>query len=201
LRDKAAGQPLALVVSRKQKKVSIEVKEYEYVVSETSGSPTFKTLPLAPAAGVVAAKASAGNAPVNNEPIEALVDGKCGDGFGPIFANAVVNGMYKLELAAVTRIAQVNSYSSGGERGRQNFVLYGSNAAADPGWNVADAKLFTPIGAVDARQDAAKKATSIRTSDGKPLGSYRWLVWAVFPVNGVENTAYQEFQVIPAQDR
>jgi membrane-associated protease RseP (regulator of RpoE activity) len=199
LRDKAAGQPLTLVVSRKQKKVSIEVKEYEYVVGETSGNANFKTIPLAPAAGVVAAKASAGNAPVNNEPIEALVDGKCGDGFGPIFANAVVNGMYKLELAAVTRIAQVNSYSSGGERGRQNFVLYGSNAAADPGWNVADAKLFTPIGAVDARQDAAKKVTSIRTSDGKPLGSYRWLVWAVFPVNGVENTAYQEFQVIPAQ--
>ena len=201
LRDKAAGQPLALVVSRKQKKVSIEVNEYEYVVSENSANPNFKTVPLAPAAGVVAAKASAGNAPVNNEPIEALVDGKIGDGFGPIFANAVVNGMYKLELAAVTRIAQVNSYSSGGERGRQNFVLYGSSAAADPGWNVADAKLFTPIGAVDARQDAAKKVTSIRTSDGKPLGSYRWLVWAVFPVNGVENTAYQELQVIPAQDR
>jgi membrane-associated protease RseP (regulator of RpoE activity) len=199
LRDKAAGQPLTLVVSRKQKKVSIEAKEYEYVVSEIPGSPNFETVPLAPAAGVVPAKASAGNAPVNNEPIEALVDGKCGDGFGPIFANAVVNGMYKLELPAVTRIAQVNSYSSGGERGRQNFVLYGSNAAADPGWNVADAKLFTPIGAVDARQDAAKKVTSIRTSDGKPLGSYRWLVWAVFPVNGVENTAYQEFQVIPAQ--
>ena len=45
------------------------------------------------------------------------------------------------------------------------------------------ARLFTPVGTVDARQDAEFKATSIRASDGGPLGSYRWLVWAVFPIN------------------
>jgi hypothetical protein len=45
------------------------------------------------------------------------------------------------------------------------------------------------------------EATSIRRSDGKPLGSYRWLIWAVSPVTGEiggENTAFQELQVIPA---
>ena len=77
-------------------------------------------------------------------------------------------------------------------------MLYGSSAAADPGWNVADAKLFTPIIVVDSRQDAAYKATSIRGGDGKALGSYRWLVWQGFPVNGVENTAFQEMQILPA---
>jgi hypothetical protein len=116
-----------------------------------------------------------------------------------MFANGDC-GMYKLDLAAVTSIAQINTYSRGGERGRQNFVLYGSSAASDPGWNVADAKLFTPVIAVDARQDAECKGTSIRFSDGKPLGRYRWLVWAVFPVNDSENTVYQELQVIPAAE-
>jgi len=45
------------------------------------------------------------------------------------------------------------------------------------------------------------EATSIRRSTGKPLGSYRWLVWAVSPTNGEiggQNTAFGELQVIPA---
>ena len=43
--------------------------------------------------------------------------------------------------------------------------------------------------------------TAVCRGDGKPLGSYRWLVWAVSPVNGEiggENTAFQELQVISA---
>ncbi len=199
LRDKAAGQKLTLLVSRKQKQVTVEVKDYAYVVTETLRNAEFKTVPLAPAAAVVPAKVSASGAPTNNDPIASLVDGKVGNGMGPMFGNGVINGMYKLDLAAVKSIAQVDTFSRGGERGRQNFVLYGSSAASDPGWNVADPKLFTPVIAVDARQDAEYKATSIRGSDGKPLGSYRWLVWAVFPINDSENTAFQELQVIQAR--
>jgi hypothetical protein len=179
--------------------VSVEVKEYAYVVTEVAQNAEFKTVPLSSASAVAPAKVTAGGAPTNNDPIECLVDGKIANGFGPVFANGDC-GMYKLDLGAVTSIAQVNTYSRGGERGRQNFVLYGSSAAADPGWNVADAKLFTPVIAVDARQDAEYKATSIRFSAGKPLGSYRWLVWAVFPINDSENTAFQELQVIPKGD-
>ncbi len=198
LQDKAAGKKLALLVSRKQKKATLELKDYPYVVTESSGGTEFKSVPLRPAAGVVPAKVSVSAAKMNNEPVESLVDGKLVDGMGPLFDNGVVTGMYKLDLAKVTPIAQVNTYSRGGERGRQNFVLYGSAAANDPGWNVADAKLFTPVGSVDARQDAEWKATSIRATDGKPLGAYRWLVWAVFPINDSENTVYQELQVLPA---
>jgi hypothetical protein len=87
-------------------------------------------------------------------------------------------------------------------RSRQNFVLYGSGAAADPGWNVSDARLFTPIISVDTRRrkPAEFEATSIRSSTGNSLGAYRWLVWVVFPVTegNAENTAFQELQVIPA---
>lgn len=200
LRDKAAGQTLTLSVSRKQKQVTVELKEYVYVLVESSGNHEFKKIPLTPLAGVVPAKASVGGVKPNNDPVQMLIDSKLVDGMGPLFANGVVTGMYKLELPAVTAIAQVNTYSRGGVRGRQNFVLYGSNAATDPGWNVADTKLFTPVGVVDARQDAEWKAASIRSSDGKSLGSFRWLIWAVFPINDSENTVFQELQVIPLGD-
>ena len=84
-----------------------------------------------------------------------------------------------------------------------NFVLYGSTAESDPGWNVRDAHLFTPIIDLVAR-DTGKcecAATSIRQSGGKSLGSYRWLVWAVTPItyDGGSNTAIQELQVIPVK--
>jgi hypothetical protein len=110
--------------------------------------------------------------------------------------------MYKLDLTNPTGISRINTFtSSGRNRAKQNFVLYGSNAATDPGWNVADAAVFTPIVAVDTRKMEPKEyvATSVRRSDGKPLGTFRRLVWTVFPVTGEiggENSAYQELQVI-----
>ena len=199
LRDQAGGKALKLAVMSGQKKIDIAITDYPYVVTEVSSNKEFKTIPLAPSSAVAAARPSAGGAKTNNDPIETLVDGKIADGYGPVFANGISNGMYKLDLAVTTAIAQVNTYSRGGERGRQNFVLYGSNAAADPGWNVGDANRFTPIIAVDARADADYKATSIRCGEGKPLGSWRWLVWAVFPINEMEITSFQELQVIPAK--
>jgi membrane-associated protease RseP (regulator of RpoE activity) len=201
LRDKAAGRKLTILIIRKQNQATVEVRDYAYVVSESSGFPDFKMLPLVQASAVLPAKVSAGGAPTNNDPIESLTDGKVVNSYGPVFANGVECGMYKVDLAAVKSIAQVNTFSSLGGRSRQNFVLYGSNAATDPGWKVADATVFAPIISVDTRQGASADfaATSIRHSDGKPLGSHRWLVWAVSPVtdDNQENTAFQELQVIP----
>jgi len=199
-RDRAAGGKLTLRVARKQKQVSVELIDYAFAVTESLGNTMFKTIPLAAATAVVPAKASAGGAPTNNDPIETLVDGRVADGYGPIFANGA-SGMYKLDLSAVTAIAQVNTFSRGGPRARQFFVLYGSNAPSDPGWNVADAGVFTPLITVDSRQDAEFKATSVRSSASKPLGSFRWLVWDVFPVNESENTSFQELQVIAARPK
>lgn len=198
-RDKTAGKVLSLQVIRKQQRLTLEIGAYAYVVTEASGTGEFKTLPLAPTAGVLPVKASTGGASTRNDPVETLLDGKVGIGYGPIFANGVETGMYKLDLAAVKPVARVNTFSSGAARARQNFVLYGSDSASDPGWNVADGKIFTPVISVDTRQGVPKdfEATSIRRSDGKPLGSYRWLVWAVSPVSdNAENTAFQELQVI-----
>jgi membrane-associated protease RseP (regulator of RpoE activity) len=206
LRDKAAGKKLTLLIQRKQNQVTVEVGDYAYVVTECSGTPAFKQVSLAPAWAVLPAKVVAGGASTNNDPIECLTDGKVANGYGPVFANGVECGMYKLDLGTVKHIAQVNTFSALGARSRQNFVFYGSNAASDPGWNVADAEVFTPVIAVDTHPSVPTEfvATSIRHSNCKPLGSYRWLVWAVSPVTsdgGGENTAFQELLVIPATDR
>ncbi|MCX5653203.1 MAG: PDZ domain-containing protein [Planctomycetota bacterium] len=201
LRDKAAGKKLTLLVMRKQNQATVEVSDYAYVVTETSRTSNFETVALAPASSVLPAKAVAGGAPTNNDPIDLLTDGKVANSYGPIFANGIGCGMYKLDLATVKTIAQVNTFSALGVRARQNFVLYGSSAASDPGWKVADARIFTPVISVDTsqRMPADFEATSIRYSGGRSLGNYRWLVWAVFPVtqDNVENTAFQELQVIP----
>ena len=203
LANKAAGAGLKLSVIRKHKPMTVELTDYAYFAMETQASPEFKEIPLASSA--VAAKVSAGGStPPRNNPVDALLDGKVVKGLGPIFANGVLDGAYKLDLGEAKSILQVNTFSAGGGvRPRQNYVLYGSNTASDPGWEVEDGAMFTPIIAVDTRHIASREfeATSVRRSDGKPLGCYRWLVWKVTPVNGDvggENTAFQELQVIAA---
>lgn len=202
LRDQAAGQKLSLTVTRNKKAETVELGDYPYLVMETQAAPTFKTVALAPSSAVVPAKVFSGGAPTGNDPLNALIDGKVVKGFGPIFQNGVIDGAYKLDLGAVRSIVQVNTFSSGGRnRAKQNYVLYGSNATSDPGWNVMDAALFTPILAVDTRKVEPKQfvATGIRHSNGHSLGNHRWLVWKVFPVTGQvggENTAFQELQVM-----
>jgi len=201
------GEKLSLEVRRKQQTLSIDVRDYAFAVTEYQGSPEFKAIPLTPASSVLAAKIVAGQPGIKNEPISILTDGKLARNYGPVFGNGVADGAYKLDFGAVKSIAQVNTYSfnQNGNRGRQRFVLYGSGAASDPGWNVEDARVFTAIFDLDTRTTPTADfvATSIRRSGGKPLGSYRWLVWAVSPVTpaaGGENTAFQEFQVIPASE-
>jgi hypothetical protein len=183
--------------------VTVEVTDYVYVVAEYQPTPDFKFIPLMPSAGVLPAKLAAGEPGTSNEPIDILTDGKLAKNYGPVFPNGVTDGMYKLDLGAVKSIAQVDtfSYNQNNNRGRQCFALYGSSAASEPGWKVEDARVFTPLVDLDTGKPAPADfvATRIRRSDGQPLGSYRWLVWAVFPVTQdyVENTAFQELQVIP----
>jgi len=207
MQNEAAGRKLALEVRRKQRTLPVDVMDYVFVVSEYQRSPEFKTIPLAPAGSVLPAKIVAGEPGARNEPVSVLTDGKLARNYGPVFGNGVLDGAYKLDLGGVKSIAQVNTYSfnQGAVRGRQCFGLYGSTAASDPGWNVEDSRVFTPIVGVDTQTTPKTDfvATSIRRSNGTPLGSYRWLVWAVSPVTpvaGGENTALQEFQVIPAPD-
>ena len=101
-------------------------------------------------------------------------------------------------------VSQVNTFSfnQNENRGRQRFLLYGSNSSGDPGWNVTDVKSFVPVCEIDMPEfdeSQSSAATSIRQSQNQPLGSFRWLIWAAAPATGTaggENTAFQEFQII-----
>jgi len=205
IQDGAAGGKLTVEISRKQGPVSIEVADYAFARVEYQATPDFRTIPLAPSAAVLAAKVMAGNPGTVNEPISVLTDGRLARNYGPVFGNGVTDGAYKLDLGAVASVSQVNTftYNQNHNCGRQRFVLYGSRAATDPGWSVEDRKVFTPILDLDTQRTPETDfvATSVRQSGGKPLGSYRWLVWVVAPATenaGGENSAFQEFQVIAA---
>ncbi|MBI3867449.1 MAG: PDZ domain-containing protein [Verrucomicrobia bacterium] len=204
LQDAAAGAPLSLNISRKQQDMKIELRSYAYSMVERPEGAGFKTLPLVSGTTALTG-ALQSNPATGNEPISALIDGKLAENYGPVFGNGTRDGKYKLDLGGAKSIAQINTYSynQNGNRGRQRFAIYGSHSDTDPGWNVADSTLFTPIAEVDA-QAAAKSpfvASSIRQSAGQSLGGFRWLVWHTIPATanaGGENTAYQEFQVIAA---
>lgn len=198
-RDMAAGKKLRILIIRKQERLTVELSDYNYAVTEALSSPVFKDVVLSPASDVLPVKIFSGGAATRNDPLESLIDGKIADGYGPVFANGVEGGMYKLDLSEEKNIAQINTFTVGEARARQNFTLYGSKSKSDPGWNVMDGKTFTPVISVDTRQGVPGKfeATGIRRSNGQPLGSYHWLVWVLSPISVVkENSAFQELQVL-----
>ncbi len=176
---------------------SVTKKIGEGVVFETSSSAGgFKILvpPATPTGKVVA------NQKTNNDPIGTLTDGKLAKGFGPIFANGIKDGAYKLDLGKSQSVSAITSWShnQGGKRGAQTVTIYGSNSSDDPGWNLADAKLFTSLGTISTGEQKldAFTALSLRAEKDKPLGTFRWIVWQVSPVTSIdENTAFQELGV------
>ncbi len=203
MQDQAAGKKLAIGLQRRQSAVSVDVTDYVFVKSEYQNDKNFQSIPLARNSATFSAAIEASAPGTNNEPLTTLTDGELAPNYGSVFGNGVTHGAYKMDLGEVRNIAHVNtfSYNQNDNRGRQRFVLYGSAADHDPGWNVEDGGSFTPIIDVDTQQAATTDyvATSVRRSNNSPLGSYRWLVWAISPVTetaGGEHTAFQELQVI-----
>ena len=139
------------------------------------------------------------NQMTSNDPLGSLTDGQLVRGFGPVFPNGVRNGAYRMDLGAVKAVSAITSWSHNwkGIRGAQKLVLYASDAATDPGW---DLKKYLPLGTIDTtgKPRAEFAAASLRAAAGQSLGNFRWVVWAVSPVtrNGIaENTAFQELSV------
>jgi len=197
--NKAAGNKLTLAVIRKQKQAAVELSDYLYVVQENIWPAEFKVIPLAPASAILPMKAFTGGSGAGKESVDVLVDGKITRGQGLTFQNGVDDALIKFDMGTVKEISQINTYASGNTRARQSFTLYGSSATADPGWKVTDRTVFTPVIKIDSRGDRTEyEATSIRRSDGKPVGSYRWLVWVGSPTMGEiggQNTTFEEMQV------
>ena len=111
----------------------------------------------------------------------------------------MVGGCYKADLGASAAVREVRvwSYRKTPSRGGQRFVLYGSHAAQDPGWNVSDAAAFTPLASVDTTALAPDvwQVTTLRAAGSAALGQWRWLIWSVQPPHGFENTTYQEIEI------
>lgn len=186
--DEAAGKPLEVGIVRKQQPKTVRVTDYTYVSPE----------PGAPAAGSVPIRAITTKPATQNDPVVTLSDGKLAESYGPVFANGTVGGAYKVDLGKAIEVAEVKtwSFNQNNNRGAQRFVLFGSNAGQDPGW---DAIRYTPIIEVDTTGAPVNKflGTRVRAADGQSVGTYRWLMWVVAPVTDKgENTAFQEFQII-----
>jgi hypothetical protein len=115
-----------------------------------------------------------------------------------VFANGIRDGAYKLDLGASKSVSAVTSWSfnMGGVRGAQKLTVYASNASSDPGWEL---QKFIAIGTIETGKATSEyTAASLRATEGKTLGEFRWIVWAVSPVTdigGGENTAFQEIAV------
>ena len=140
------------------------------------------------------------NQKTNNDSLSTLTDGKLNTSFGPIFPNGVNDGAYKMDLGKSKSVTAINSWSHhiGGKRGAQIVNVYGSNSPTDPGWNISDKKLYTPLGTISTKGQKIDQfnAISLRPKNGSSLGNFRWIVWQVDPItNSKENTAFQELSV------
>ena len=186
---------LQLKVVRSQQAMELKVVRTSIVVIDTSGSAGgLKRLPVPPASG----RTILANTKTNDDPLSTLTDGKLGKGYGPVFANGITDGAYKMDLGTVKPVAAVTSWSyrMGSARVAQKLNVYGSNSESDPGWDLGK---FTHLGMIDTGPvKDAYAAASLRAIEGKSLGNFRWILWSVAPVSaqgGGENTAFQELAV------
>lgn len=184
-----------LMVVRDQQSQGLTVERSSIVEIEMASDPNgFKRLPLTSSTSAIVTT----NRRTSDDPISTLTDGKLTQGYGPIFPNGIHDGAYKMDLGGSKSVTAVTSWSfnKGGARGSQKLMVYGANTTSDPGWNL---EKYTAIGSIDTGSATANyTAASRRAPEGKTLGEFRWIVWAVSPVSergGGENTAFQEFAV------
>ncbi len=186
------GKPLKILIVRDQKGISATVADYLWY-SLAPAQPGTKPK--------VSLTFSAKPQPANGAPAE-LSDGKLNVDYGPVFANHVTAGRYKADLGQPTAIGEIRVWSCRQAPARlpQRFVLFGSNAGLDPGWDTEDRATFTPIVSVDttAEESSEFQTTTLRPAGAALLGRWRWLLWAVQPPNGFENTTYQEIEITAA---
>ena len=192
---RAGNKPLKLKLVRQQQVMEMVIAKHAWVQIETAKDAAgFKKLPV-PEARRFALSSST---KTNNDPLHSLVDGKLVRSFGPVFANGVKDGAYKMDLGRVKTVKAINSWSCQmGRRGAQSVTLYGNASKKEPGWNLGE---WTPIGSIDTRgnKGAIFNAASLRAADGEVLGKFRWIIWKVAPVGpagGGEHTAFQELHL------
>ncbi|MDP4646045.1 MAG: sulfatase-like hydrolase/transferase [Akkermansiaceae bacterium] len=193
--EKAVKKKVPSTTGKKHPAVKPFVMSGAAISVETASTEDgFKQLPLGKASS---GKFSASQK-TSNDPLASLIDGKLAETIGPVFGNGILDGSYKLDLGAVKPVKKITSWSHHfkGMRGAQKLTIYASAAETDPGWNL---EKFKPLATIDTGASKDKfTAASLQAQEGKTLGDFRWIVWAVSPISkagGGENTAFQEFAV------
>ncbi len=190
----AGSTQIKLRVIRNQKPEEITLSATPFIGTETANNAKgFTKIIPSSAKNVITASEK-----VNNDLLASLTDGILNEGYGPVFTNGIRLGIYKMNLGTAKPVSAISSWSfnQNNNRSRQFVTIYGSNSEADPGWNVKDAKKFTPLGSIDTASlpIAPFTAASLRAPSGSSLGSFRWIAWQTSPVSAeAENTAWQEF--------
>jgi hypothetical protein len=198
---KLGDAPLEVTLVRNQQPRTLRLTAAPFLACEAAREAQgFNRLkpPRTPAGQVSATPAT------HNDPLATLVDGSLAQGYGPVFSNQTRGGAYKLDLGSAQAVTAITSWSfdQEGRRGHQRLNLFGSTAAADPGWDTADTTRFTPLGSIDAAMPPAARflAASLRARPGQSLGTFRWIVWSTQPLNATgEHTAFQELNVETAK--
>ncbi|MCO8124878.1 right-handed parallel beta-helix repeat-containing protein [Stieleria sp. TO1_6] len=207
----AGNVPLRLNLVRNQQQMELLIENAPHLVFESAQTPDAftvlvptdtvptDTVPTDTFQGTVDTKPSTQNASP-----DVLVDGKLTQAYGPVFANGVTSGAYRLDLGESKPVSTITSWTANvnGVRGPQKLTLYGCNSATDPGWDLQDRSTFTPLTSIDTRDKSgdAFNAVALRSQTGYTLGTYRWIVWQVRPVTDkLENSAFQELQAEAAQ--
>jgi hypothetical protein len=199
--NRAGDTPLKLSVIRNQQPVELALPATPFIATETAQDAAgFTKLVPSPSKNTIITASHQ----IDNDPPGILTDGVLKAGYGPVFANGIHLGIYKLDLGAAMPVSAISSWSfnQNGNRGRQLVTIYGSNAATDPGWRVNDPAKFTALGSIDtvSLPAAPFTAASLCAPPGKSLGTFRWIVWETSPVtSALENTAWQEFSVKAAR--
>lgn len=133
-----------------------------------------------------------------NQGVAVLSDGSLAEGYGPIFGNGTAAGYYRFDLGDQKSVKAVSLWTfQQGKRGAVKVNIYGSASGTDPGFNVSK---FTPLSTLDTRhlKQGTFNAVSLRTREGTPLGSFRWIMIESLPVTGGgEHTAFQEIRIEP----
>ena len=125
------------------------------------------------------------------------------------FAMGTIEGRFKIDLGAITPIAQVNTYSwHKSDRGPQVYKLYVATGDAagfksspkigtDPatcGW-----KLIATVDTRPAGKSAGGRYTVQISNDGSTIGSYRYLLFETYVTETADtwgHTFYSEVEVI-----
>ena len=192
--NEAKNEKISLTIVRNQKKKVITIApQYFYATHTAKTESDFTSL-----ADKSKSVTLSSNEKTNNDPLESLVDGKLRGSFGPVFSNGQQEGMYKLDLGTIKKVGAINCWTHNhGERGKLDVIVYGSRQQENPGWNVKDLSAFTPIASINTKASELDvfNLVSLQSED-KDLGSYRWIVFKISPINAKgENTSVQELSI------